>query len=255
MTKTRYQSAENGTDQAVALARRRIERHDGRQAEQGLAAMRIGDEEARDQRQADQAADIAGRPAEARQGAELLVGDERHHHGVGEDGGKLGADGGEAEGEQHEGCEVGAAGRRKPQAEQPDHQQHGEEGDPRLAVLARVGDGAEHGRKRGGDQLGNAGGVGPQRRAPRRIGHEAVDEIGGEQEGDDEGVERLRRPVEQHPADQRALSRPRGRRPGFRATDGRRHRARSDGWAARYGRLCRAGNAWRESCRSAPPRG
>ena len=207
MTKTRYQSAEKGPTRRSPSRVAGSSGTMGGQAEQRLAAMRIGDEEARDQRQADQAADIAGRPAEARQRAELLVGDERDHHGVGEDGGKLGADGGEAEGEQHDGREVGAAGRREPQAEQPDHQQHGEEGDPRLAVLARVGDGAEHGRKRGGDQLGNAGGIGPQRGALRRIGHETVDEIGREQEGDDEGVERLRRPVEQHPADQRALSR------------------------------------------------
>ena len=178
----------------------------GWQPEQRLAGVRIGDEEAGDERQADQAADIAGRPAEARQGAEPLVGDERHHHRVGEDGGKLGADDGEAEGDQHDRHEIGAAGSREPQAEQPDHQQHGEEGDPGLAVLARIGDGAEHRRKRRGDQLGDAGGIGPQRRAMRRIGHEAVDEIGREQEGDDERVERLRRPIEQHPADQRALS-------------------------------------------------
>ena len=136
-----------------------------------------------------------------------LAGDERHHHRVGEDGGKLGADDGETEGDQHDRREIGAAGSGKPQAEQPDHQEHGEEGDPRFAVLACIGDGAEHRRKRRGDQFGDAGGVGPQRRAMRRIGHEAVDEIGREQEGDDERVERLRRPVEQHPADQRALSR------------------------------------------------
>ena len=179
----------------------------GGKPEQRLAGMRIGDEEAGDQRQADQAADIAGRPAEARQRAELLVGDERHHHGVGEDGGKLGADGGEAEGDQHE-RQRGRCG-RAPRATSPHIPTtsstekkaiHG------LRGLAGIGDGAEHRRKRCGDQLGDAGGVGPQRRAARRIGHEAVDEIGREQEGDDERVERLGRPVEQHPADQRALS-------------------------------------------------
>ena len=107
-----------------------------------------------------------------------------------------------------------------------------------LRVWLGIGDGAEHRRERRGDQLGDAGGVGPQRRAARRIGHEAVDEIGREQEGDDERVEGLRRPVEQHPADQRALARrlatlARFARP---ATGARRHRARSDGWAARSGR-------------------
>ncbi len=192
--------------------------------------MRIGDEEAGDQRQADQAADIAGRPAEARQRAELLVGHERDHHGVGEDGGKLGADGGEAEGEQHERREVGAAGRCKPQAAQCRPPAARRRRRSTACASGRVGDGAEHGRKRRGDQLGNAGGIGPQRRAARRIVHEAVDEIGREQEGDDERVERLRRPVEQHPADQRALARrPRTWPPGARATGARRHRARSDG--------------------------
>ena len=71
-------------------------------SEQRLAGMRIGDDEAQHQREADQAADIAGRPAEAGQRAEPMVADERGHHGVGEHGGELGADGGDAERDQHE---------------------------------------------------------------------------------------------------------------------------------------------------------
>ena len=48
-------------------------------------------------------------------------------------------------------------------------------------------------------------------RAKRRVADEAVHEIGREQEGDDQRVEWLGRPVEQHPADERALAGPFGR--------------------------------------------
>ena len=60
--------------------------------------------------------------------------------------------------------------------------------------------------ERCGDQLADAGGIGPQRGTARRIVHEAVHEVGREQEGDDEGVEGLRRPIEQDPAEQRELA-------------------------------------------------
>ena len=86
------------------------------------------------------------------------------------------------------------------------------------------------------------------RRAPDP--DEAVHEIGREQEGDDERVEGLRRPVEQHPAGEReraGLLRRLG--PALPSTLTSGHRARSDDWAAHRGRRCPAGNARRESCR------
>ena len=132
----------------------------------------------------------------------------------------------------------------------PNDQQHGETGDPRLPREAGIGDGAENRRKDRRDQLGAAGGIGPQRGAERRILDEAVHEIGREQEGDDEGVEGLRRPVEQHPAGKRERAGPL-RRLGpalpFTLTSG--HRARSDDWAAHHDRCCLAENARRGSCR------
>ena len=94
-------------------------------------------------------------------------------------------------------------GNGEPQPAQAYDQQHRESGDPRFPWEPGIGDGAEDRRKERSDQLGAAGGIGPQRGAERRILDEAVHEIGREQEGDDEGVEGLRRPVEQHPAGER----------------------------------------------------
>ena len=60
----------------------------------------------------------------------------------------------------------------------PHDQQHREAGDPRLAREPGIGDGAEDRREKRRDQLGAAGGIGPQRGAKRRILDEAVHEIG-----------------------------------------------------------------------------
>ena len=60
----------------------------------------------------------------------------------------------------------GAASHKPAQA---DDQQHREAGDPRLATQTCIGDGAEHRREQRRDQLGDAGGVGPQRGAERGI--------------------------------------------------------------------------------------
>ena len=191
------------TDQPLVRPRRHIDRHDGVETEQRLAGVRVGDDEARDEDEAHQPADIASRPADARQSAEPLVGDERGHHGVVEHGGELSPDDGEREGEKHERRHAGLPRHGEPQPAKPHDQQHRESGDPRLSREAGIGDGAEDRRKDRSDQLGAAGGIGPQRGAKRRILDEAVHEIGREQEGDDEGVEGLRRPVEQHPAGER----------------------------------------------------
>ena len=53
------------SDQPIAFARRLIDRHDRGETEQGLAGLRIGDDEARDDDEADEAADIADGPAGA----------------------------------------------------------------------------------------------------------------------------------------------------------------------------------------------
>jgi hypothetical protein len=58
-------SGRERSDQAVAFARRRIERNEGCESEQRLAAMRIGNDEPQHQNQTDKATDIACRPAEA----------------------------------------------------------------------------------------------------------------------------------------------------------------------------------------------
>ena len=46
-------------------------------------------------------------------------------------------------------------------ARKADDEQHREAGDPGLARQPGVGDGAEHRRANGGNQLGAAGGIGP----------------------------------------------------------------------------------------------
>ena len=109
-------------------------------------------------------------------------------------------DDGEREGQKHERRHAGLPRDGEPEAAQANDQQHRESRDPRLARETGIGDGAEDRREKRCNQLGAAGGIGPQRGAKRRIADEAVHEIGAEQEGDDERVEGLRRPVEQHPA-------------------------------------------------------
>ena len=90
------------TDQPLVRPRRHIDRHDRVETEQRLAGVGIGDDEAGDENKADQPSDITSGPADARQHAEPLVGDERGHHGVVEHGGELGPDDGEAEEEKHD---------------------------------------------------------------------------------------------------------------------------------------------------------
>ena len=245
------------TDQPLVRPRRRIDRHDRVEAEHGLAGIGIGDDEARDEDEAHQPADIAGCPADARQSAEALVGDERGHHGVVEHGGELSADGRERKRQKHERRHAGLPRNGEPQPAKPHDQQHREACDPRLARESGIGDRAEDRREKRCNQLGAAGGIGPQRGAKRGVSNKAVHEIGAEQEGDDERVERLRRPVEQHPAGQSERTGAFGRLAPDAAlpltrTSG--HRARSDGWAARSGRRGQEESARRESCRKSRSR-
>ena len=76
----------------------------------------------------------------------------------------------------------------------------GEETDPRLARAGLVGDRAQHRRHDGDDEAGGGDAVAPGRLSRGMIRRHARYEIGTEDEGGDDGEERLRRPIEQHPA-------------------------------------------------------
>ena len=91
--------------------------------------------------------------------------------------------------------------RRDPQRRHGGGEHDGEDGDPRLALSAPVGKGAE---KRAARRDQNAGGrraVAPQRLPARAVADDGVGEVGREQEGQDQRVEGLHGPVEQHPRD------------------------------------------------------
>lgn len=60
-------------DEPVALSRGGIERDEWRKTEQGLARARVRNEQRQCQEQTHQTADIADRPADARQGTEALA--------------------------------------------------------------------------------------------------------------------------------------------------------------------------------------
>ena len=87
-----------------------------------------------------------------------------------------------------------------PQQPAADHADDREPEDPWLAWSGCVGDGAQHRRCERDQQAAYACRVTPQFLALDRIGRDRVGEIRREHEGDDQRVERLLRPVEQHPA-------------------------------------------------------
>ena len=76
-----------------------------------------------------------------------------------------------------------------------------------------IGDRAEHRRQNGNDDAGNRHRIAPHRLRRDRIARQPGNEIGTEDEGDDHGEERLRRPVEQHPAPEAGADTFAGRRP------------------------------------------
>ena len=94
--------------------------------------------------------------------------------------------------------EPGAANQSSAQADDLDRRRksaiHG------LRGAGLVGDRAEHRRQHGDDEAGGGDAVAPGRLAGGRIARHARDEIGAEDEGGDDREERLRRPVEEHPA-------------------------------------------------------
>ena len=78
-------------DEAVAFARGRVEREQRLEPEQRLSRLGRRHDEPGDEREADEAAEVAAGPAGARQPAELALRHEARHDGVGEHRGELGA--------------------------------------------------------------------------------------------------------------------------------------------------------------------
>ena len=72
-----------------------------------------------------------------------------------------------------------------------------------LSVAATVGKGTEKRTADGNEDAGDGGAVAPQGLALGSVADDDVGEIGREEEGQDQRVERLHRPVEEHPRDAR----------------------------------------------------
>ena len=98
----------------------------------------------------------------------------------------------------------GRGGRRQPQRGEARDEEQREGGDPGLAPAAPVGERAEKRAADGDEDAGGGGGVAPQRLAAGAIADDGVGEVGREQEGEDQRVVGLGRPVEQHPRDEGA---------------------------------------------------
>ena len=214
---------------AIALMGDGIETEQRHESEQRAAGVRIGRQKAEHQDQADDAADIAGGPAGAGQPPDLVRRHQRRHHRIVEDGGEFDADGRDRVGEQQRRNHAGVAGLAEPHQAGADHQQRAERRDPRLAAAAGIRDRAQHRRHQRDHQPRRRGGKAPQRLPAGGIGRHMGGEIGREHEGGDQREIRLRRPVEENPAD--------------------------DGGARRIG-LCipamRASEAMRSSCSESP---
>ena len=71
--------------------------------------------------------------------------------------------------------------------------------DPRLAAPADIGDGAQRRAQQGNDQSARADGIAPDRLTPDLVADDRGREIGREDKGDDQRVERRVRPIEQRP--------------------------------------------------------
>ncbi len=171
--------------------------------EEGAGAAGDGGEEQQHEDQRDQAADVAERPARAGDPPDLPARPEAGQHGVDEDLAELRADkGDDVDREHHRG--VRHPRLRQPEAEAAEHERHREAEDPALARPGAVGHGAEqrrqHRHRRPADRRRGA----PERLAADRVADHLGDEPGREDEGDDQGLERLVRPVEQHPGEDAA---------------------------------------------------
>ena len=212
---TRYQTAVSGPEARSPCWLAGSSPNSGSKPQQRSPRRRLGGEEAEHDDQRDQAADIAQAPGRSRQAAELGARHEMRHHRVVEHRGEFHADQ-----RQHEPAEhaqrIGVAGERGPQHEAADRGRNGEGEDPRLARAHRVGDGAQDGREQGDQQTAEPGRIAPELLPAGRVGRDACREVGGKDEGDDQRMEGLLSPVEQHPPPDAATRRWRGPRRDLR---------------------------------------
>ncbi len=199
--KTRSQSAVIGPGRARALVGRRVETEDRHEPRQRPARHRIGREQRQHDREADEPARVSRGPALPRQGAEAFGPGEIGHHRVGEDDAHLRPDGRDDEGEQDRGDEIGPPGRRGPEREGADREQHHGGDDPGLAPSGPVGDRAKDRREHGDRKPGDGDRQAPERLPGLGIGCDARGEIGCEDEGRDQREERLARPIVGDPAE------------------------------------------------------
>ncbi len=192
--------AGQGTRDAIALMGDGIEPEQRREAEQRVAGLRAGGEKAEHQDKAEDAADIAGGPAGPGQPPDPVRRHQCRHHRIVEDDGEFDADGRHAVGEQQWRNDAEVAGPAEPHQRGADHQHRAERRDPGLAAAAGIRDRAQHRRQQRDHQSRRRGRKAPQRLAAGGIGRHMGREIGREDEGGDQRKKRLRRPVEENPA-------------------------------------------------------
>ncbi|MEY9678802.1 hypothetical protein ABIE93_008736 [Bradyrhizobium elkanii] len=179
----------------------RIETEQRREAEQRAAGLGIGGEESKHQHETQDAPDITGGPAGAREPPDPVGRHQGRHHRIVEDGRELDADACDRIGEQQHRDDVGIAGLADPHRARADHEQRAEAGNPWLAPAAGIGDCPEHRRQQRDRKSGSRGGKPPQRLAAGGIRRDKAREIRREHEGRDQREIRLRGPVEEDPAD------------------------------------------------------
>ena len=195
------------THGAVAFARHCIQSERGRRTEQRQPRMRIGREKQKRERQRNKAAEIARRPAQPRQPADFMRRHEIGHHRVVEHGRELDADGGNRECDQNNKDRALAAGRAEPQSERTKNEERAERRDPWLAPSGCIRDRADERRSERDHDARGRGRKSPQRLPARGIAGDGGSEIRRVDEGGNQREERLARPVEQHPAENRAARR------------------------------------------------
>ena len=154
-----------GPGGARRLAEGGVEAEDGRDPEQRRGAARGGREEEKDEDERDEPAEVAERPARARDAADLRPRAEAGEHGVDEDLAELGADEGDGV-DDDDRLRARHAGRRQPEAGAAEDEGHREGEDPPLARAGAVGHGAEEGREDGDDRPATAAAA-PQSAWPR----------------------------------------------------------------------------------------
>ena len=192
---------------ARAFMGRGIEAEQRRKPEQGAAGLWIGGKEAEHHDQAHDAADVADRPAGARQAAHPLRRHQRRHHRVVEHGGEFHADrrDGVSDQQRHDNARI--ARLAEPKQHGADDKQKAEAGDPGLAPAGRIGDRAEHRRQQRDHEAAGCGRVTPHRLSRHGVRGDIGREVRREHKGRDQREIGLRGPVEEQPADDRRTRR------------------------------------------------